>query len=87
MCGSGAVMIEAAYSHGCISLGGDCDVNLSSVLRETLFNANSMSSGLAKAEVFYSVTFDRPIAYFFPIDRHYFGVRIAFHFVMDWRTS
>ena len=51
MCGSGAAMIEAAYSHGCIALGGDVDVNLRSTLLETTGHAANMSTGLTKAEV------------------------------------
>ena len=51
MCGSGAAMIEAAYSHGCIALGGDVDVTLRATLLETTSHAAIMSTGIAKAEV------------------------------------
>lgn len=51
MCGSGATMIEAAYSHKCISFGGDIDLNLHSTLVETLQCAHAMSAGTSKGEV------------------------------------
>lgn len=51
MCGCGATFIEAAYSHGCIALGGDVDRELCPTLRQSLQLTAQMSSNKAVAEV------------------------------------
>jgi hypothetical protein len=51
MCGCGASFIEAAYSHGCVALGGDVDSDLQHTLRESIQLARDMSKTRAIAEV------------------------------------
>jgi len=50
MCGSGATLVEAAFSLGCVSLGGDLDLALGPPLRDALRRTRDMN-GTAKAEV------------------------------------
>lgn len=51
MCGCGATFIEAAYSHGCIAIGGDVDQELLPTLRQSLQQTAQMSFNKAVAEV------------------------------------
>ena len=51
MCGGGAALIEAAYSHGCIAIGGDVDNELQTTLLQSVQQAKDMSKSKAVAEV------------------------------------
>lgn len=51
MCGGGAALIEAAYSHGCIAVGGDVDRELQTTLLQSVQQAKDMSKNKAVAEV------------------------------------
>lgn len=51
MCGGGAAFVEAAYSHGCIAIGGDVDRDLQSTLLQSVQLAGEMSNNKAVAEV------------------------------------
>jgi hypothetical protein len=51
MCGCGATFVEAAFSHGCISIGGDVEKGLYATLKKSLDLTRSMSEGRAVAEV------------------------------------
>jgi len=51
MCGGGAAFIEAAYSHGCIAVGGDVDRELQPTLLQSVQLAGEMSQHKAVAEV------------------------------------
>ena len=51
MCGSGSVMTEAAYSHGCIAFGGDADKNLQPILVQGASLVQTMSQNKAIVEV------------------------------------
>lgn len=51
MCGGGAAFVEAAFSHGCIAIGGDVDRDLQPTLLQSVKLTGEMSKNKAVAEV------------------------------------
>lgn len=51
MCGGGAALVEAAFSHGCVAFGGDVDSDLKPTLLQSLQQAREMSNNSVVAEV------------------------------------
>ena len=51
MCGGGAALVEGAYSHKCIALGGDVDLEQQPTLQASVRQAGEMSAHKTIAEV------------------------------------